>query len=222
MHTYGIRDGVLCSDNATARAKALRLTGRESVQLGDYDRIVLTGLRFSIFETTALFQSQGPIDLPSFQRKLQIKSHVTLVSKAQVMAQSWEQMDNTPMMRLARSLREVLDQPILIASQPRPTQQVLVKGSRFGSFFNVHQRGDQAYVSEFCDTQADAYCRKLGVTYLAQPKGTIADHIFTDDSYMIGMVHTAEKKRKLSQVDYRHANVKFGKLMLDKITSAKM
>ncbi|AVW90846.1 hypothetical protein [Celeribacter baekdonensis] len=220
LDSFGIEDGWLCSQDDKANQMVASLTGVSKRRPDEYDFIVLAGLRFSIFALIRLFKQKGCVAMASAQDYETARANgLTLVSEMLLQHLAQEQLNTSLAMRLVRDIRAVTDVPVFLASQPRPTRQVLIKGTKFGTFYEINRLKEGAFVSAFYQKMAHKVCAEAGAIYLPQPPKTIEDGLFTEESYMIGTVRPYHKIRPGKKMDYRHANAEFGALMLDQIAA---
>ena len=220
LERYTIEDGVFCGNildpKVTGRKGKGPFPGSDArAVLKDYDVVLLTGLRFSIFQVIRVFRDLGLVTMDSSRDyATAAENGVTLVSEALLHRLIAERLSGSLMMQIARDIRAATNAPILVLAQPRPTRQVLVEGTRFETFCNAEERGEGDFVSKTYERLAQELCAGIAAHYVPQPPGTIDGGMFTDTSYMMGTLRPPFWKKNGRPVDFRHGNARYGARML--------
>lgn len=113
-------------------------------------------------------------------------------------------------------LRKVTDAPILIAPQPRPSEQLLASDSArtFPAFRGLRRRGLGADVSALFESHFETRFAGLpDVHYIPQRAETIRQHLFTDAAYFSHRRGGGRNGDTLERGDVTHANKAYGKFV---------
>ncbi|SFI85931.1 hypothetical protein [Celeribacter neptunius] len=215
LQAYTIEDGLFCGNFDDPDGKAARAGRKERARLADFDAILVTGMRFSIFHVTQVFRDLGVVAMDSARdHETAARNGMTLISEALLRRIIVDRLSNALAMDVVRDLRQATDLPIWVMCQPRPTRQVLVKGTRFGTFCSALERGSGAFISETYERLAHETCARVGAHYMAQPPETIDEDLFTDTRFMVGTLRPPFWQKNGRKVDFRHANARYGERML--------
>lgn len=202
-----VQRGRLRSNDRQVRRSLERTGGAPEIDLSRYDMFLLVGvgLHFRFLARLALFACVHPHDSPGYRlasRALLTEGFLPTVRGAA----GWE---------LARNLSAATDAPIYVMPEPFFGKGALASGEH-PLVNHVHDVGmGEAFGDVF-----DKACEKAFAPYgrfVAQPRATRADFIFTADAYSldaIGLKRMIDTDKEAREDDYVHKNAAYGEEML--------
>ncbi|GAA3877334.1 hypothetical protein GCM10022404_28840 [Celeribacter arenosi] len=217
MGKFTVREGLVQSEDAEARASVHRLCGRDVLDLADYEAVILTGLQFSVFAALRPFRDVVVTSQPSITDVAALAGgEHQLVSFGALGAMVEDFLSQTPGFALARDIAATGLTQVIIASQPRPSIAAREDARQFNRLRTLDRDGDGAFASQFVDKRAALLCKAAGIRYLPQPGKSITHNLYTRHPFMRGSVRLAAREGlSHGREDVIHANAAFGALVID-------
>ena len=213
--------GVLAPRDEAARQNILHLNGRDAFALSDYDAFVVVGCKLGIYRALAPYRRARFLGLPSVARG-KVGDYAARVSRAMFGLAVQEgvaaSLGGALALRILAAVQAGV--PVLVAEQPRPSQDCRRAPDRFGELLRAERLGDGPPLTEMFE--AGLRAALPGITLLPQPRQTWAGALFTRGRYGVGSVRLTPSDRLYlhPEDDFIHANAEYGALVLDQIAAA--
>lgn len=215
-------NGILTPYSKDAIDDFQRLAGLSAVDLRNSAAIVIIGAGFAPIQAAMIYHRARWADLPSVQANPDPAPDWALVSKSAFAAMLQARLLEEAAARLITILKRDIDTPIFLVSQPRATTRIMDIGKhRLDAVRTAITQGDGPALSDMYETNAAVLAQALGVTYIAQTPGTIAQDFLTAEPFSKGAIRLAKLGRfSQPKEDVLHTNAAYGKAVLDQIRAA--
>lgn len=204
--------------------------GQRSINISDFDGIILYGLGFGLF--------RGPRWLTHYRTACSLGSENAphLVSSAFLAESFRDILKSTALFSVLRRVREICDTPIFVVPTPYLSDallntEYLSKAESFAgrqlsgiqlnlinadNYRNLAQSNSLKQFSEIYEKALNEFEIKFNIRFIIQPEETICREFFTKQKYSVGSVRLNSKLAHPPD-DFFHMNEEFGLKMLNKI-----
>lgn len=219
-----ITDGILRPASEAAKRTFATLNKLQDLDLAAFDAVAISGCQITFNLASVLYKDARWLGLPSLaalQDPAQMRER--LVSSSLFDTSLRAEVAKTIGARLAEKIRDVApDLPIYVLGQPRVGERVLLGGKKLSTgHLRILKKGDGAALSARFDRVVTDMLAETGITFLAQPDDTRAQHILTADPFTNGAMRLArEDRHKQPKDDILHANAAYGAKTLTQLQAA--
>ncbi|MHA6261712.1 hypothetical protein ACXYMO_00780 [Arenibacterium sp. CAU 1754] len=224
---FGIRGTELFAAKRDLRRTLRRLGMPIQVDLQDFDAIAVVSMTATVFSILPFVTGYSVYGWPSTEGDIEEMRKPgappmtrPLISEPALDAAIQAEIKRNIAHRLVDEVRKVLDIPILLVPQPFPSADVLKDKTRHIGLRRLRWRKDgQDAVRMVRQAHDRVFAARSGVTLLEQPQQTVAHDFLTQPEFARGGAKLNLTGRQPDS-DILHANMDYGKLVLDQIRAA--
>jgi hypothetical protein len=208
-----LTEGTISTANAPLAKKFVRVSGKQSVHLHDFDAVALVGMYFGFADVLRLLRQVHLFTTPPLRPKSQ------LVSKACLEQMFVDFLSQSSAIDLATRIRPGFHKPLLLVPTPLPAERFLDAPPLVGATSRTF-RQSMGELFEIYERAASQTTAKVPLTVVQQPSPTIASTGLTKDRFSQDSVRLLGEGHKHPDEDYVHMNTEFGIEMLGAIVAA--